>query len=185
MLATVTLSLLALAAPQEPEEVLAHFTLAGEQRAVTRTDVALEMAFHLRRRDRGRGGTDVLVDAMLTEQAARKLGLMPSQEKVDAYWEELKEQLAAAGQRPEDFAVVRNATDRRWLHDFLSVQIAQDRLVRRELGLGDDGEVSGDMRKLWVSEARKKAVYDEARERLLGIREAETLPAAESNPFKD
>ena len=34
-------------------------------------------------------------------------------------------------------------------------------------------------------EARKKAVYDEARERLLGIRDAETLPAAESNPFKD
>jgi hypothetical protein len=34
-------------------------------------------------------------------------------------------------------------------------------------------------------EARKKAVYDEARERLLGVHEAETLPTGDGNPFKD
>lgn len=33
-------------------------------------------------------------------------------------------------------------------------------------------------------EARKKQVYDEAREALLGIRETEPLPTGEGNPFK-
>ncbi|HEX5054727.1 MAG TPA: peptidylprolyl isomerase [Planctomycetota bacterium] len=163
-LASLTLAMLATptvraAAPpparQDPGDVLAHYQLEGKPRTVTKSDVALEMAFHLRRRDRGKQACDALVDTLLTRQAATRAGLMPREAEVRAYWDELQKQLQAAGHRPEDFAAVRN-TSQAELFDYLAVQIAQERLVRHELALGPKEAVSGDMLKLWLQEARRK-----------------------------
>ncbi len=161
MSATV-LTLLALcsgalpSAPQDPEDVLARYVLEGAPATVTRADVALEMAYHLRRRERGRQACDVLVDALLTRREAEKHGLMPTEAEVRAFWRELQDQLRAAGRQPEEFAAVRNTGEAQWLRD-LSVQLAQERLVRRELGLGPDAKVTGDMLRLWLAEARERA----------------------------
>ncbi|MEO6594641.1 MAG: hypothetical protein ABIP94_07795, partial [Planctomycetota bacterium] len=141
--------------PQDPSDVLARFQLEGKPSSVTKTDVALEMAFHLRRRDRGQQACDVLVDTMLTRRAAAKLGLMPTEAEVHAAWEELQRQLRAAGRRPEEFPAVRNAGMAQ-LFDFLAVQLAQERLVRRELAMGAKESVSADMLKLWLQEERRK-----------------------------
>ncbi len=155
VLAALPLALLA-ARPQDPPEVLAEFQLEGKPATVTRTDVALEMAFHLRRRDRGKQATDVLIDTLLTRRAATKQNLMPKEAEVRAFWEELQQQLRAAGKRPEDFPAVRNTGMAQWYED-LSVQMAHERLVRRELGLGTAESVSGDMLKLWLQEERRKS----------------------------
>src|SRR5262245_20531441 len=58
--------------PQEPvaAQVLARYTLRGETTAVTRGDVALEMAFHLRRKDEGRAACEHLANALLVRAAA-------------------------------------------------------------------------------------------------------------------
>ena len=74
MLPTLLLAMLAPAAPQDPNTVLARFQLEGKPATVTRTDVAIEMAFHLRRRDRGQQATSLLVDQALTRRAANKSG---------------------------------------------------------------------------------------------------------------
>jgi len=156
MFATPALALLCLAAPQTPDDVLATYRLNGKEATVTRTDVALEMAFHLRRDDRGRQGVEMLVDSMLTRDAAKAKGLTPAKAEVQAYWDKLMKQLIAAGRKPEEFAAVRNTSEEQWLKD-LSVQIAQERLVRAELGLGANEKVDGDMLKLWLREAREEA----------------------------
>ena len=162
MFATVPLVVLCLAIPQEPTDVLATYQLNGKQATVTRTDVALEMAFHLRRDERGRQGAEMLVDALLTRAAAKAKGLTPTTAEVQAFWQQLKEQLLAAGRRPEEFAAVRNTGEQQWLED-LSVQLAQERLVRAELGLDEDEKVSGDMLRLWLREAREDAEVETMR----------------------
>lgn len=142
-------------APQDPAEVLARFKLDGKDAIVTRTDVAVEMAFHLRRRERGRQACEQLVDAALTRAAATKQGLLPTNDEIERFWQKLQEQLRNAGQRPEQFPAIRNATREQWFAD-LAVQIAQERLVRNELHLGADEPVTGEMLKLWLQEERKK-----------------------------
>lgn len=155
LLAPCLLALLALP-PQDPTEVLARFQLAGRPAAVTRTDVAVEMAFHLRRQELGLQAVEVLVDAALTRKAALAKGLMPTDAEVRQFWAELQSQLRAAGQKPEEIAAVRNTSEADWLA-YLAVQMAQERLVRAELGLPADEKVSGDMLRLWQQEVRGKA----------------------------
>ncbi|MFN7588268.1 MAG: peptidylprolyl isomerase [Planctomycetota bacterium] len=159
------------AVPQEPPEIVARYRLIGADTTVkhvdaegmerpgvaatvTRTDLALEMAFHLRRRDRGRQAVEQIVDVMLTRNAAQKQGLMPTRDEVLKFWEELQRQLRAAGREPSEFPAVRNSGEKQWLDD-LAVQLAQERVVRAALGLGKDEQVSGEMMKLWVQEQRK------------------------------
>lgn len=156
MLAIASLAILCLAPPQDPTEVLATFRLNDNQVSITRTDVALEMAFHLRRDERGRQGCEMLVDAMITRDEAKRHGVMPTRQDAQAFWAKLKEQLIQAGRNPSEFAAVRNTSEDQWLED-LSVQIAQERLVRQELGLSTGEKVAGDMLRLWLGEARTRA----------------------------
>ena len=142
--------------PQGPDETLATYQLDGRPAAITRTDVALEMAFHLRRRERGQQAVDHLVGVAITRKAAEERKLMPSEADVRAFWADLQEQLRAAGRRPEDVAAVRNTDEAQWLAD-LAVQLAQERIVRQELGLKPEEKVSGDMMTLWLQEQRKQA----------------------------
>jgi hypothetical protein len=155
MNAPALLCLMTLAAPQAPDDVLAHYRRGDKDAVVTRTDVALEMAFHLRRRSRGQDACEMLVDAALTRRAAEKQNLMPTPEEAKAFWRQLQDQLRAAGRRPEEFAAVRNTSEEQWLAD-LAVQMAQERLVRAELRLRKNEPVSGDMLKLWLAEAKKQ-----------------------------
>ena len=140
MFAIATLTLLCLAAPQDPTEILATFTLNGKPATITRTDIALEMAFHLRRDERGRQGCEMLVDALITRNEATRQNVMPTRQDAQAFWEQLKDQLIKAGRNPQEFAAVRNTDEEQWLQD-LSVQIAQERLVRKELGLSKNDKV--------------------------------------------
>ena len=155
-LTTLLFPLLA-ALPQGPDEALATYQLDGKTLPVTRTDVALEMAFHLRRRDRGQQAVEQLVAVAITRKAAEDRKLMPSEADVRAFWNDLQAQLRAAGRRPEDIPAVRNTGEAQWLAD-LAVQLAQKRVVRQELGLKSDEEVSGDMLNLWLQEQRKQAL---------------------------
>ena len=147
------------ALPQGPDDALATYQLDGKTLPVTRTDVALEMAFHLRRRDRGQQAVEQLVAVAITRKAAEDRKLMPSEADVRAFWNDLQAQLRAAGRRPEDVPAVRNTGEAQWLAD-LAVQLAQKRVVREELGLKADEEVSGDMLNLWLQEQRKQALVE-------------------------
>lgn len=147
---------LLVALPQAPDEVLASYELAGRPAQVTRADVAVEMGFHLRRQDLGQKALDVLVDSLLTRQAAQRKGLLPTEVEVRKFWQDLQAELRAAGQRPDQFAAVRNSSEADLL-DYLGVQLAQERLVRAELGLPPQDKVTGDLQRLWIQEQRKQA----------------------------
>ena len=156
MFAISTLAVFCLLTPQEPDRVLATYQLNGKSATVTRTDVAMEMAFHLRRDDRGRQACQMMVEHAITRSEAKRLNVMPTQADAQAFWTKLQKQLVEGGHRPEDFAAIRNSSEAQWLKD-LSVQIAQERVVRKELGLADNEDVGGDMLKLWLTEARERA----------------------------
>ena len=141
--------------PQEPDAPMARYTLAGQPAVVSRTDLAIEMAFHLRRRDRGRQTAEQLADTLVTRQAAEQQKLMPSTAEAREFWQQLQKQLQDAGQNPQDFPWVRNSSEAQLL-DVLAVQIAQERLVRTELGLGKDEAIGAEMLKLWLQEQKKK-----------------------------
>lgn len=141
---------------QDPGEILARYQLQGKQAVVTRSDVAVEMAFHLRRRDQGRQAVEILVASAITRSEAERLKLMPTDAEVRKFWTELQRQLRDAGNDPTQFAAVRNSTEAEWLTD-LATQLAQQNLVRHALGLAKGEAVGGDMLRLWMSERRKQA----------------------------
>lgn len=180
-LATLSLAV-CLLLPQEPTDTLARFQLGGKPAAVTRTDVAVEMAFHLRRRDLGTQACDLLVDALLTRKAAQQKKLMPTEAEVSKFWTDLQNELRAAGQKPEDIPAVRNTSPADWLA-YLAVQLAQERLVRAELDLPANEKVSGDMLRLWQQEIRKQAKVETDPEVLpigtAAVVDGETIPMVE------
>jgi hypothetical protein len=142
--------------PQDAAVVLATYVVAGRPAVATAGDVAIEIAHHLRRRDRGPQAIEQLVASHLTREIARRRNLLPTEAEVRAFWRELQDQLRAAGRRPEEFAAVRNTSEAQWLAD-LAVQMAQERIVRAELGLSPKDRVSGDMLELWLKETRRQA----------------------------
>ncbi len=141
--------------PQGRDDVLATFVLEGRPTTVSRTDVALEMARHLRRRQRGTESVSHLVDTTLIRRVATERGLMPTAAEVQRYWADLQQQLRAAGKRPEEFAAVRNTSEAQWLDD-VAVQMAHERIVRAELGLSAKEAASADLLSLWLQEQRKQ-----------------------------
>lgn len=142
--------------PQDAAAVLATYVVGGRPAVATAGDVALEIARHLRRRDRGPQAVEQLIGAHLTRQIAQRRNLLPTEAEVRAFWRELQDQLRASGRRPEEFAAVRNTSEAQWLAD-LAVQMAQERIVRAELGLSPKERVSGDMLELWLKETRRQA----------------------------
>lgn len=155
MFVTPTLALVATLLPQSPDAPLATYKLLGKDAVITHTDVALEMAFHLQRRDQGREAIVHLVDATLTRQAATKAGLMPTEAEARAFWERLQDQLRASGRRPEDIDTVRHSDEKTWLAD-IAVQMAQERVVRKELGVRAEEQISPELLKLWLQEQKKQ-----------------------------
>ena len=134
---------------------LARYTSTKGERIVTRGDVALEMAFHLRRKDDGRAACTQLVKSELVRRAAKKVGVWPSPETVQQRWSELKAQLKAAGRDLEKEPSFVN-TGEQVLLDYLAIDLAHEQIVRRELTLGADEEVSPAMLELWIKEARER-----------------------------
>ncbi|MBK8096885.1 MAG: peptidyl-prolyl cis-trans isomerase [Planctomycetes bacterium] len=147
------LSLCVSAAPQDPAEVLARFTLAGKEAVVTRDDVALELAFHQRRREDGRAGCEHLVDTWLVRTEAAKAGVQPSRDEVQAFWQQLQQQIKAQGQDPMQMPIVKNSGEDALLAD-LTVTLAHERLVRKELELGKNERVTPEMLGLWLQDER-------------------------------
>jgi hypothetical protein len=139
----------------EPARIIARYQEGNDSRAITRGDVALEMAFHQRRLDSGRAAVEHLVNTTLVRQAAEENGLWPSDADVQALWDEIERQLRASGRKPEDIPVIRNTGPEGFLAD-LALQLAHEQLVRRQLELGRDESVGGEMLQLWIVEARKR-----------------------------
>lgn len=161
--AFLLLALPALASPQgggvDPADAaaeVARYRTADGDRTVSRGDVALEMAFHLRRKDAGRAACTQLVQAELVRRAAKKAGVWPAKETVEQRWNELRNQLVQAGRDPEKEPLLRNCTHEALL-DYLAVDLAHEQLVRHELALSASEQVSPAMLQLWVKEARDRS----------------------------
>lgn len=149
------LPLCALAQAQDAAEVLARYMLQGKPAVVSRTDVALELAFHLRRREEGTAACNHLVESRLVLQEAGRQGVLPTNDEVRAFWNEQQRQLRAIGRDPMQEPIVRNSTEAQLLQD-LSLPLALERLVRKELELGKNEAVGPDMQRLWLQEVHKR-----------------------------
>ena len=142
--------------PADASAALARYTSEHGDRVVTRGDVALEMAFHLRRKDDGRAACAQLVKSALVRRAAAREGVWPGSTALQARWNELRSQMKAAGRDPDKEPLLRNCPESVLL-DYLAVDLAHEQLVRRELSLSKQEQVSPAMLELWVKEARESA----------------------------
>lgn len=148
---------------------VAHYQLLGRQSAVTRGDVALEMAFYLRRQDDGRAACAQLVKTALVRAAAARQGVWPEPATVRARWDEVQQQLRAVGRDPAREPIFRNCSEQALL-DYLAIDLAHELIVRKELALGGGEQVSPAMLDLWVKEARQRATVVDDPDRLpIGI----------------
>jgi hypothetical protein len=109
--------------PADASLPVARYTSAQGERIVTRGDVALEMAFHLRRKDDGRAACTQLVKSELVRRAAQAAGVWPAPESVQQRWNELKAQLRAAGRDIDKEPALRN-TGEKALLDYLAIDLA-------------------------------------------------------------
>ncbi len=142
--------------PSDASSPLATYRSASGERIVTRGDVGLEMAFHLRRKDDGKAACAQLVKSELVRRHATKSGCWPTHEAVQQRWSELKAQMKAAGRDVDKEPSFQN-TGEKVLLDYLAIDLAHEQIVRRELSLGADEEVSPAMLELWIKEARERA----------------------------
>jgi hypothetical protein len=153
---------------QDPGSALARYRLLGKEATVSRDDVALEMAFHERRKDEGRLACGYLVDANLIRIEAEKQHLLPTTDEAKLLLADIQRQLRAGGSDPAKLAILRNSSEADLLAD-LVLPIAHERLVRRELELKGSEEVSKEMLQLWLVEARKRhKVVDDPEQLPLG-----------------
>jgi hypothetical protein len=153
----LSLSPLSPQAPQEPAAavVVARCTLAGKPAVITRGDVALEMAFHQRRREEGKAACEHIVDSLLVELEAKSRHITADDTEARAEWAELQRQYRAAGHNPNLEPVVKNSTEAELLA-YLATPVLLRKLVRSELALKPQENVSSEMMRLWLQEARKR-----------------------------
>ena len=148
---------------------MAFYQQEGKTVPVTRGQVATEMAFHLRRKDQGRSAAEHLVASTLVRRAARNQGLWPTELEIEALRSELEQQLRAQGRDLMQEPVVQNGGLAQLLED-LAIQIAHEKLVRKQLGMSDQEAVSSEMLKLWLIEEKQRvAVIDDPDQLPLGI----------------
>ncbi|GAB4148765.1 MAG: hypothetical protein Fur0037_17080 [Planctomycetota bacterium] len=144
-------ALLLFAAPQDPPVVVAHYRLGDQVRAIDMDEIALEMAFHLVRKQEGREAVRHLCDTRLVTEAARRLLVLPDSREVEAF----RAKLAALVPAGPDGSEQRR-TIARLPSEELASSMAFDRLVRKALEMPPDEPVSSDMRKLWLAEERER-----------------------------
>lgn len=149
MLAVLLLPLLFLP-PQGDDPVVARYRLLDQDAVVDRDALALEFAFHLRRKDEGKAACEHLVESTLVRIEARQKGVMPSDEEIERFRRSLLAQIPAGPQRAESQAALLAIPKGE-----LASSIAYDRLVRKALELRDDEPTGSDMRKLWLLEQKK------------------------------
>lgn len=149
--------------PAQDRGPVAHYTSAGETRAVSLDDLALEMAPRFRRTTRGQETITHLVDLHLVRTAAEANGCFPKPGEVTAQIAVYKAKLKEQGHDPDRFLAARGVTDRE-LTDYTTLTLALDRLVMASLSLPDARGVTNEYRELWLKDAKQTntVVTDEA-----------------------
>lgn len=134
---------------------VARFQLGADTMTVTADEVALEMAFHERRKDGGRAAAEHLANTTIVTMEAGEKKLAATDAEARAFWEAQKAEMRRRGEKPENTSAVRNSTEAELLQ-FFALHLTQEKLVRQELGMKAQETVSADMLKLWLQEARKR-----------------------------
>jgi parvulin-like peptidyl-prolyl isomerase len=147
------------------DAVVARFRFPdGKAGAVTRSQLAREVGERHRRGEHGQEALQVLVDRELVAVEARDAGIEPSQADVAACIDGIEAQLNATGATLAEFLVAKRMDRAQFEQKFIRFQVAHQRLVMKALDLRDPAEVTPELQRLWLEEARgrHKVVVDEA-----------------------
>lgn len=149
---TIAIGLLAAAWLRPQGDSVATYSLRGERRSVSKVQLALELAMHLRLRPEGQEAIQFLVNAALIELEASAQGVTVSEAEVDATLKELARQFEAQG---KDFGQMLER--RGYSPEDYREQIATGLLHRKltQKALGRD-QVDGAMTELWSEDARDR-----------------------------
>ena len=164
-LATAALCWIAATPAPQGENIVARFRLpGGKAAAVTRSQLAREVGERHRRGEHGQEALQVLVDRELVAIEARDAGIEPTDADVTACIDGIEAQLRTAGATLADFLVAKRMDRAQFEQKFVRFQVAHQRLVMKALDLRDPAEVTPELQRLWLEEARgrHRVVVDEA-----------------------
>ncbi len=136
-------------------EVIARYQGPDRAEIVSRDDLALELCRRFGRTEQGTAALQFAVDVALIRDAAVAAGVMPDADATRRWIEKLSAQLRGAGMNLRQLREQKGMSMAAFA-EYAAVQLAQERLVRRALGLGADEPVTPAMLKLWIEEARAK-----------------------------
>jgi len=142
-------------AQRAADTVVARFLVDGKPATVSADDLAAELGHRFRATEEGKTGISFLVDLQLVRAAATEASIVPTRSDTRAWIDALQGRLRRAGMSLNALMKKKNMT-RQEFEDYASLQLAQERLVRRALDLDDDQPVSPQALNLWVEEARRK-----------------------------
>ncbi len=165
-LAATAICWIAAACPPQGDGIIARFRLPdGKAGAVTRSQLAREVGERHRRGEHGQEALQVLVDRELVAIESRDAGIEPTDADVAACIEGIEDQLHAAGATLADFLVAKRMDRAQFEQKFVRFQVAHQRLVMKALDLRDVSEVTPELQRLWLEEARGRhsVVVDEAK----------------------
>lgn len=165
-LATAALCWIACVPTPQGDGVVARFRYPdGKAGAVTRSQLAREVGERHRRGEHGQEALQVLVDRELVAVEARDAGIEPSDADVAACIDGIEAQLRAAGATLAEFLVAKRMDRAQFEQKFIRFQVAHQRLVMKALDLRDPAEVTPELQRLWLEEARGRhqVVVDETK----------------------
>lgn len=143
--------------PALPEGAVASYQSGGETQFVPEDALALELAQRERLRERGQLALEHIVHRELVARAAETAGISATREEIDAEVRKVEKQLEAHGQSLASFLREKAISRAAFEQDYIALSIVHEKLVVATAGLRSRAQVSQELLKLWLEEARTKA----------------------------
>ncbi|MBK8976776.1 MAG: peptidylprolyl isomerase [Planctomycetes bacterium] len=133
---------------------VARFRLEGAPATVDRAELAAEVALRFRRSESGEEALELLIGRELVAVEARAQGVAPTPTEIDARADEIRAELARNGYTLDAWLTSKRMTPRAFRDEHVAPSIAHEKLVMRAMELDSRREVTPELLKLWLGEAR-------------------------------
>ena len=140
-----------------PQEAGARVVARGRGLTLSRDEIVPVLLDRFAMAAPGRDLLKLLMSSKVLDQIGREEGLTISDEVITRRWREIDQQVRAGGSEEgiEGEIAARGISPAEF-RDYLRLQLLQEELTRRALGLSADAMVSPDMQEVWLGETLAK-----------------------------
>ena len=141
----------------KPKEASGAVVARGAGRAVTRAEMLPTLLDRFALASVGRDLLKLLISSKVLDQIAREEGLIIDAETITRRWRELDQDVrAAGGEGGIEVEIANNGISPEEFREYLRLQLVQEELTRRALGLDAGAIVTPDSQEVWLAETLVK-----------------------------